>query len=88
MDRVTGMSVVAGLMAALLNRERTGRGRQLEFSVSNSIIEQKGPARHPESSGIGLENTRKRLDLLYGKKYTMNISDAGGIYEVRLILPL
>lgn len=33
MDRVTGGYIVAAVLAALLNRERTGRGQEIEFSL-------------------------------------------------------
>jgi crotonobetainyl-CoA:carnitine CoA-transferase CaiB-like acyl-CoA transferase len=38
MDRVTGITVVAGLMAALMNREKTGKGRQVEFSLYHTGV--------------------------------------------------
>ncbi len=37
-------------------------------------------------SGIGLENTRRRLDLLYGGHYTWDQSVNGDIYHVRIAL--
>jgi two-component sensor histidine kinase len=61
---------------------------KLVFKVSNSIIRQKNPERTAENSGIGLENTIKRLDLLYGATYRMDISDADGVYDVTLTIPL
>lgn len=57
-----------------------------EFSatISNS--------RHPKSStkpgGIGLENVRKRLDLIYGRSnYTPDIHEEEERYTVKLIIP-
>ena len=57
-----------------------------EFSatISNS--------RHPKSStkpgGIGLENVRKRLDLIYGRSnYTLDIHEEEERYTVKLIIP-
>jgi sensor histidine kinase YesM len=39
--------------------------------------------------GVGLKNTRSRLDQLYGSKYKFELSDAsGGGLEVRLRIPL
>ena len=61
---------------------------KLVFKVSNSIIEKRKPLRTDENSGIGLENTRKRLDLLYGKKYKMDVSDENGVFDVTLTIPL
>jgi len=42
------------------------------------------------NSGIGLVNTRRRLDLLYPGKYKLDISeaDAAREYSVHLILDL
>jgi hypothetical protein len=41
-----------------------------------------------EVGGIGLQNVRKRLDLLYGSKYSLNVNDSGGKFFVNLQLPL
>ena len=39
-------------------------------------------------SGIGLLNVRRRLELLYPKKYELDIQDDNNRYEVKLSLPL
>jgi LytS/YehU family sensor histidine kinase len=39
-------------------------------------------------SGLGIENTRKRLDLLYGDKYHLDIVDSNEIFTVNLSIPL
>jgi two-component sensor histidine kinase len=41
-----------------------------------------------EFSGIGLENTRKRLELLYGNRYHMDIVDSSDLFTVNLSVPL
>ena len=38
MDRVTASHVVAGILAALLHREKTGEGQELEFSLYHSGV--------------------------------------------------
>lgn len=57
---------------------------QLNFSVENS----NHPKKTEAASGIGIENTRKRLDLLYKKEYDLAISDTGEKYAVNLNIPL
>jgi LytS/YehU family sensor histidine kinase len=38
--------------------------------------------------GIGIENTRKRLDLLYKENYTLDITDRGNIFITNLTIPI
>ena len=43
----------------------------------------------PRSGGIGLENVRKRLELLYGEGgYTLDITPAEQTYTVKLVIPI
>ena len=57
---------------------------KLNFSVENS----NHPKKTEAASGIGIENTRKRLDLLYKEEYDLAISDTGEKYAVNLNIPL
>ncbi|WP_306643270.1 sensor histidine kinase [Sanyastnella coralliicola] len=41
-----------------------------------------------EGTGIGLDNTRKRLDLVYGENYTMEAGEEGHYFEVNLEIDL
>lgn len=41
-----------------------------------------------ESTGIGLDNLRKQLQLLYGEDYQLAISDSGDVFRVTLRIPL
>lgn len=49
-------------------------------------------SKHPESmerkGGVGLKNTRKRLDLLFGDDYQLDIQDQDDTYNVRLQFPI
>ncbi len=57
----------------------------LRFRIENSIA----PARSlDEPGGIGLENARKRLDLVYGNQYSLQIDEADGIFCVDLEIDL
>lgn len=40
------------------------------------------------SSGIGLANVRKRMDLLYGKDYTLHIDESSEIYDILAVIPV
>ena len=43
-------------------------------------------SRHP--AGIGLENVRKRLELIYGaKNYSLEIREEEKTYTVKLVIP-
>jgi sensor histidine kinase YesM len=53
------------------------------FRCTNSAHPAEGDERH----GIGLENIRKRLTLLYGDAYTLTIDEDGGRYDVLMAIP-
>ena len=58
--------------------------RRLQFICTNSKVD----ISNEEKTGIGLVNVRKRLDLLYGSKYNLFVTDNADIYSVKLIVPL
>ncbi len=57
---------------------------QLTFTCRNS----KTNKEPEEQGGVGLKNTRKRLDLIYGDKYKLDINDGTDTYEVLLEIGL
>ena len=62
---------------------------QLRFSCRNSKSEV--PLNPPEGGkmgGVGLENVRKRLHLLYGNNYALRIHNDAAEYSVELNIPL
>lgn len=61
----------------------------VELKVVNTIIKEQSNNLE-EASGIGLNNTRRRLDLLYPGKHTLMINEntAENIYSVQLTLDL
>lgn len=58
---------------------------QLNFEVRNS---NPGVTKKDELSGIGVENSRKRLELIYGDSYSLQIEDKKDEYLVLLSIPL
>ena len=57
--------------------------RNLIFRFTNSV----GAATQEEKGGIGLDNVCKRLDLIYGKNYSLVTEKADGVYRLTLTLP-
>jgi hypothetical protein len=59
--------------------------KKLWLVVKNSKTEN---APSSEFSGIGIDNTRKRLELLYGSNYKLDIIDNKDFFTVNLSIPL
>lgn len=59
---------------------------QLQFNIEN----EKGVSRpnDKEHSGFGLDNVRKRLELLYPEKHKLSITDKQTVFSVDLIIEL
>ena len=53
----------------------------LEFTVSNSFIEN-----NEINIGIGLENIKKRLEILYSNQYNLQVQQLDNIYTIKLKL--
>lgn len=63
------------------------QGNKLRFSVSNRYQENSLEIKDP-SSGIGLPNVKRRLDLLYGHNHSLLVSKKDGKFIVSLELTL
>lgn len=59
---------------------------KLRFQCKNNYLDQSNV--HDLSKGIGLENVKKRLELIYPKAHTLKISSAEGQFEVDLTILL
>jgi sensor histidine kinase YesM len=70
---------------SFINIEFSYNGENLTFQVKNSILNN---GKDELASGIGIENARKRLDLLYGEKYSLEIDESDNEYYVRLSIPV
>lgn len=67
--------------------------QRLLFSCRNSKKQADQTGTQPASKrisegGVGLANVKKRLDLLYGRNYTLDIKDEAETYNVELNIPL
>ena len=56
---------------------------KIVFRCSNSLQD----SAQSEQNGVGLTNVRRRLDLLYGHRYTLSIDRSGDVYDIILLLP-
>lgn len=63
--------------------EVSAEGDRVHYTVSNS----KNPSKWKTHGGIGLDNVRKRLDLLFPKRYQLEIEDTAHHYSVELNIP-
>lgn len=68
--------------ASFIHLYMTTKDDELQFLLINSKSDSQ-----INDKGIGLENTKKRLHLLYNDNYTLNIEDNDEDYRVLLIIP-
>ena len=59
-------------------------GRDLVFRCENSVFEKTGEDHI--GSGIGVENLKRRLELIYPGAYTYEQTEKDGVYAVRIVL--
>ncbi|MHA3786894.1 sensor histidine kinase [Flavobacterium hauense] len=72
--------------ASYVKADFTLDGNKLYFTCINSKA--KEPLELSGSGGLGLANVKRRLELLYGTDFTLEIRDDKYEYEVNLILPV
>ncbi len=74
----------ASFISIQLKTEESPVTSSLTFTCSNSKI----PKEEDKHGGVGLANVKQRLDLIYGKDYTLDIKDEAETYTVNLTIPL
>ncbi len=62
--------------------------RELDFQCTNTYLEDGKNTGKYVARGIGLDNVRKRLELLYAGKHQLEIETADNVYRVKLQLGL
>lgn len=78
----------ATLPAYVQVRAEVGEG-DLVFKVENSVPPKRSVVeRAPISGGVGLGNVRRRLDALYGGRYTLDVTATEKTYTVNLTIRL
>ena len=61
-----------------------GNPEQIHFRIENNFM----PELKTSTTGIGLSNLKRRLDLTYPKKYELNISSENNVYSAELKIKL
>ncbi len=59
------------------------KGNELRFSTQNAIFD-----KPQNSSGVGIENCRKRLDVIYPNRYQLLTHELTNIFHLQLIIQL
>lgn len=60
------------------------KDKRLVFETENQVMRNKSG----RDAGIGIENSRNRLDLLYPGRYTLDIKEEGRVFKVKLVIEL
>lgn len=60
----------------------------LIFGCINSKPRENNRQNMPTQGGVGLANVKRRLDLIYGDSYSLDIKDNDDVYNVVLRLPI
>lgn len=63
-------------------------GENVVFTCCNTLPPDSNAAPRSSAGGIGIENARKRLELLFGDKAHLHISKSGEWYNVELKIPI
>ena len=66
-----------------INIEIEANDQNLKFMIENSISSTK-----PTNSGLGLENLRHQLELIYEKKHTLEIRQNATFFKVNLLIEM
>ena len=68
-------------------RDKLG-GERLLWTCRNSKHNRPQGSATPAQGGVGLQNVRRRLDLIYGNNYSLGVNETDTTYEVILDIPM
>ena len=71
-------------MASFVHIGLHPEGKDLVFSCDNTVFEKTGEDHI--GSGIGVENLKRRLELIYPNAYSYEQTEKDGVYSVRITL--
>lgn len=70
---------------AFIDIELVQEGNQLRYIINNARDEEDDPE---PSAGIGLNNVKRQLDLVYGNRYSLDIQSEPSIFSIALTIDL
>jgi two-component sensor histidine kinase len=76
---------ISYLQDSFIDIELKFTSEKLQLVITNSKSKRNA---NVSESGIGIGNTRKRLDLLFKGKYTLDVTDRGNTFITNLIIPV
>ncbi|MGB0868162.1 MAG: sensor histidine kinase [Flavobacteriales bacterium] len=80
-------SAIQRIKSAYIKIELTANENgDIFFTIKNSVPVDKSHIVQDDIGGIGIENLRKRLNILYNNRYTLSLKDEGESFEVSLKL--
>ena len=59
---------------------------QLTFAIENNYDQEERNQHH--KGGLGVENVKRRLELLYGNRHQLTMQDQGEVFKVKLMIDL
>lgn len=71
---------------AYINISLCQDGNNLTFMTTNSKHVNRFEQKDEERTGIGINNVRQRLDLLFGNKYAFNITEDENTFRTKLVI--
>ena len=75
-------SKIEDISRGWINMELKTSGNGIEFMVTNSIPEK--DHKKDREGGIGLENVKRRLELIYPGRYILEINEVNDLFSVKL----